>query len=398
MTKDYSPFTPGILVPADLFVGRAGEVQRLLDAAGKSVARGTLERAFVTGDRGIGKSSLCSFAMTVAEQELEMLGIHVFLGGASTLEEMARRIFERLLKESRDRPWYNAVTEFLGDHVKKVGLFGVTVEFDASQKELEAAVSDFVPALSNLLKQLKGQRRGIMLVMDDINGLAGEARFANWLKSTVDEIATNREPLPMMLVLVGLPERRRQIIERHPSLDRVFDIIQIDRFSDDEIADFYRRTFGRVGMTVSDEAVEIFARYSGGYPAFMHELGDAAFNADEDGIIDARDAWDGVFAGAEVIGAKYVEPKITAAIRSERYRSILDHISQTRFGHHFSRREVRAQLSDSEARVFDNFLKRMQDLGVIEKDLEHGRGHYRFTSQLYYLYLYLQAAREGGRR
>jgi len=394
MTKDYSPFTPGIPVPVDLFVGRAGEVERLVGAVGRSVAQSTLQRIFVTGDRGIGKSSLCSFAMTVAERDLEVLGIHAFLGGVRTLEEMARRIFERLLKESRDRPWYDTVAAYLGDHAKKVGLFGVTVEFDASEKELETAVSDFVPALANLLKQLKGHRKGILLVLDDINGLASEERFANWLKSTVDEIAISREPLPMTLVLVGLPERGAQVIERQPSLDRVFEVVSINRFSDEEVADFYRQNFGRVGMEVSNEALSIFAQYSGGYPAFMHELGEAAFNADEDGVIDDGDALDGVLAGAEVIGAKYIEPKIGAALRSERYRSILQHVSSLPFGHHFSRSEVRAELPESEARVFDNFLKRMQELGVIRKDFERGRGNYEFTSQLYYLYFVLQAARE----
>ena len=106
MAKDYSPFTPGVPVPVDFFVGRAQEVSRLIEITRRSVELGTLERAFVMGERGIGKSSLCRLARTIAERDLEVIGLHVFLGGVVTLEEMTRRVFERLLKDSRDTPWY----------------------------------------------------------------------------------------------------------------------------------------------------------------------------------------------------------------------------------------------------------------------------------------------------
>jgi len=61
-----------------------------------------------------------------------------------------------------------------------------------------------------------------LLIFDDINGLASSAQFANWFKSLVDELATSSKPLPLSLALVGLSERRQQLIAVQPSLDRVF--------------------------------------------------------------------------------------------------------------------------------------------------------------------------------
>lgn len=397
MAKDYSPFTPGVPVPVDFFVGRAREVSRLIEITKRSVEVGTLERAFVMGERGIGKSSLCRLARTIAERDLEVIGLHVFLGGVVTLEEMTRRVFERLLKDSRDTAWYEPVKDFLGDHVKQVGLFGVTVEFDASERELEVAVNDFAPALANLLEQVQDRRSGILMILDDINGLAVSPQFADWLKSLVDEIATGRERLPLTLVLVGLPELRQHLVQRQPSLDRVFDLILIERFSDDEVRDFYTRIFESVGSSVTEEALSMLVEMSGGYPAFMHELGDATFHADQDGAIDLDDALDGVLRGAEIIGAKYIEQKIAEAIRSKKYRSILKQISRRPLEYRFSRKEIISQLSNSEAKVLDNFLRRMRELGVIRKDPEGGPGTYEFTSQLHALYLWIQA-RMGARQ
>lgn len=93
---------------------------------------------------------------------------------------------------------------------------------------------DFAPALRNLVRELGEQHHGILLVLDDINGLAESADFANWLKSLVDEIATARDPLPLCVLLVGLPERRHSLVTLQPSLARVFDLVEMEPWSDGE--------------------------------------------------------------------------------------------------------------------------------------------------------------------
>jgi hypothetical protein len=396
--KEYSPFTPGVPVPLEFFVGRAEEVSKLLSGVKKSVALNTIERFFVLGERGIGKSSICRYAQSAADRELGVLNLHVFLGGVSSLEEMARRIFERLLGESAGKPWFARVREFLGNHIKQLDLFGLTVEFSASNSELTRAVSDFVPVLRNLLKQLGDEKKAIFLVLDDINGLATAPQFANWLKSVVDEAATASEPLPLTLALVGLPERRRQLVGTQPSLDRVFDLVDITPFSEGETRDFFHRTFAKVGVAVDEDAMQLLWRFSGGHPVLMHELGDAVFKTDTDDRIDGDDALIGVLRGAEIIGAKHVEPTITAAIRSEKYQGILKKIAQKPFQHRFTRKDAVSRLTDSEAKVFDNFLRRMETLGALRKDPERGRGSYEFTSELHYLFFWLQASAESHRR
>lgn len=394
MPKEYSPFTPGVPVPLELFVGRSGEIQQFIEAVNRSVALKTVERLFIAGERGIGKSSICRFALTLAERNHRVLGIHVFLGGVESLEEMVRRIFERLLRASAATPWFSRVKNFLGNHIKQLDIFGLTVEFSATEQELTRAVNDFIPTMENLLKQFEGEKSGILLILDDINGLAAFPRFANWFKSVVDELATAAHPLPLTIALVGLPERRAQMVAHQPSLDRVFTIIPISRFNEQETSDFFKRAFSRVQTDVREEALRVLWRFSGGYPVFMHELGDAVFKVDDDNVIDERDAFMGVIRGANVIGEKYVEPKILEALRSAKYRNILKKISKKPFEHRFARKEAVARFTGAEAKVFDNFLRRMESLGAIRKYRDHGPGHYEFTNELYYLFFWLQATAE----
>lgn len=392
MTKEYSPFTPGVPVPIDFFVGRVSEVKTIVDKA-RSACASRLERIFVYGERGIGKSSLCRMARVIAEKESDILGVHVFLGGVSSMQEMVRRIFEKILKDNIDRPWHQKIKSFLGEHVREVGLFGVSIEFNADEKELNQLVNQFASSLRRLIQQLGQDKKGIMLILDDLNGLVGSTEFANWLKSLVDEIATSDQPLPLLLVLVGLPERRTQLLQSQPSLARVFDPIEIKKLSREETSAFYKQSFSKVSIQIENKALDTLWKYSGGYPVLAHEIGDAVFKTDTDNVIDDRDALDGVLRAADVIGQKYIEPQVYDAIRSQKYRSILRKLANNPFETQFKRKDAAANLKSEEAKVFDNFLRRMKDLGVLMEDKDADRGGYKFTSDLQYLFIWLEAQR-----
>jgi hypothetical protein len=60
-------------------------------------------------------------------------------------------------------------------------------------------------------------------------------------------------------------------------------------------------------------------------------------------------------------------------------------------GHHFTRKDAVARLTPGEAKSFDNFLRRMEELGAIRKDRDRGPGSYEFTSEIYHLFFWLQA-------
>ena len=106
-------------------------------------------------------------------------------------------------------------------------------------------------------------RESILLILDDINGLAGSERFANWLKSFVDEIATSDETTKLCVVVVGLEERRRELVAKQPSLARVFELIDIAPWSDDEVSDFYRQSFEAGNATISADDVKRMVSFYG---------------------------------------------------------------------------------------------------------------------------------------
>ena len=384
-----SPFRPGQPAPVKCFVGRQHEIERLYQMA-RASTKGRLQVGFITGELGIGKSSLASFVRSRCEREGDMAGCHVLLGGAQDLNGMMMKIFDQLLTESMEKPWHKQVVEFFGNRIRNVGLFGMTIELNLQEQDLPALAKNFGPSIRDFTK--KAGKEGLLLILDDINGLAGSAQVANWLKSTVDALSLSQPETSLCILIVGLEERRQALIQNQKSLARVFSVLNIDAWSKEETREFYRKTFQSAGAHISTENLEVLVSYTGGLPVFAHELGDAVWRMAKTSEIDEYAVIHGIANATEIIGRKFLDQQIFHAIRSEKYRSILTKMMRDGPIDHFRRSDIIQNLTKEEIRVFDNFLQRMKKLGALIQDPSI-RGGYQFPNQLYSLYFFFYSGK-----
>ena len=184
VNKDQSPFFPGRPVAPDLFMGR-GEQLRLVDRALRQARGGGQQYLFVTGERGIGKSSLASFGMELAEKEHDFVAAHAMLGGANDLGEACRRLYQALVSQLPEKKLIERVRGLFERYIAGVDLFGHGVQFKEDPATRQAMAESFVPLLVETVEILRqGGRSGVFLVADDLNGIARNADFAHFLKST----------------------------------------------------------------------------------------------------------------------------------------------------------------------------------------------------------------------
>lgn len=388
--KGTSPFTPGRPVPPDLFVGREDYV-RTIRGYLRDTASGRQENIFLAGDRGIGKSSLARYIRRLAAKDLNILPIHVFLGGVSDLDELVRRIFEEILKESSNQSWFSKVKENFGNYIESVDLFGISLQFNPPKEKIESLTLHFPEAIMKLLNDTKNENKGILIILDDINGLSKAPEFAHWYKSFVDYAATHYDSFPVCIMLIGVPELRDSLSEHQQSLLRIFHVINIERLKDPEVDSFFKKAFSTVNIQIDTQALELMRYYSSGLPIMMQEIGDATYRKDSDAHIDKEDAFRGILSAATVIGEKYLSPKVYRTIRSKPYRSILRKMGQKGIDTRFNRKEISEVLNAEEIRVFDNFLRKMKELGIIVNDIEEGRGHYKYINALYPVYISMES-------
>jgi len=390
INKGISPFYPGQPVPVELFVGRQKEIDKIARAI-RQVELGKPQAIFLTGEYGIGKSSLARFMRYYAERKNHIFGIHVLLGGANSLEDVAIKTVEAVFNTPAYKPTITEkVRNLLSKYVGRQELFGVQLNFEALRADSPDISRGYLPFLRQILERLKEEQiKGIMLILDEINGITSNPDFAHFIKGLVDENALSPTPLPLMLLLSGVEERRCEMIQNHQPVERIFDIVEINPMSESEMRDFFNKAFQSQKIEVAEEALLLLCHYSAGFPKIMHIIGDGTFWANQDNIIDKDDAQKGILIAAEDIGRKFVDQQVLRTLRSKDYHSILEKMSRMSFDLSFRKIDLERELSDSEKKKCNNFLQKMKRLGVLRSG--DTQGEYIFNSRLVRLYILLNS-------
>lgn len=390
VNKGRSPFYPGQPVPVEFFIGRKTEIQRIARGINQ-VELGKPQAIFLTGEYGIGKSSLAGFMKYYAGKNNHILGIHVLLGGAKTLEDVATKTVEVVIKSQF---YETTVTEniqnFLSKYIGNQEIFGININLERLKADSLNISHGYLPFLRELLNRVSDTGvKGVMLILDELNGITGNPDFAHFIKTLIDENALSSSPLPLLLMLCGVEERRREMINHHQPIDRIFDILEVESMTEEEIRSFFTKTFNEVGIQVEKEAMDILYHYSAGFPKIMHLIGDAVFWRDDDHVIDVSDAKDGIIDAAIEVGKKFVDQQVYKALQSKDYHSILEKLNKESFDMSFQKANIEKGLSDMEQKKLNNFLQRMKKLNVLKSGDE--RGEYVFSSRLVKLYMWLKS-------
>ena len=102
-------------------MGRREQIDRILTRGVRQVTEGKPIAMFVQGEYGIGKSSIAAFVQRLAEKDHGLHGIHVSLGGARELLDVAASVLEATLnsgamdrsRSERVRGWIERYLDWL---------------------------------------------------------------------------------------------------------------------------------------------------------------------------------------------------------------------------------------------------------------------------------------------
>jgi hypothetical protein len=398
-SKGRSPFYPDQPVPVELFVGRAAQIDHIMSRAVAQVAQGKPVSVFLEGEYGIGKTSVARFTQWLAERNSGLLGIYATLERAETMDDVGAAILEATLRSGAYNPKLGEkIREGMAKFVGQQSLFGLTIHAEALRQEAPNITRGLLPFLGQTLERVRSDgATGVFLVLDEINGLANNPKFAAFLKAVVDSnapISLEKPTLPLLLMVCGVEERRRQLIAQHESVGRIFDVVSIERMTVQEMNDFFRKAFDSVHMAVDSSALNVMTHFAAGFPKIMHLIGNAAYWLDRDGrISEYDDAVEAVIAAADEVGKRYVNQQVYAALHSADYRSILAKIAKSvAIADNFMKRDVERGLTEAEKRKFDNFLRRMQKLKVLRRgDVQ---GQYVFNMRMVRFYIWMRSSRE----
>lgn len=279
-----NPFRPGAGQKPPYLAGRhdeQNEFNKMLDQSP------VIQNLIITGLRGVGK--------TVLLETLKPLAIRKgWLWAGTDLSESAT-ISEQSLS-TRIIADISAITSaFAAAEIDKNSVgFNTTTEKIHIRGSYQFLVHKYneTPGLDNdklkavletVWEIVKNHAKGIVLAYDEAQILKDQASDKQYPLSLLLEVVQylQRKHIPYLLVLTGLPTLFPNLVNARTYAERMFHIITIDKLSSDESREAIKKPIqdNKCPVKFTDQAVDLIANHSGGYPYFVQFLCKEAFDS-----------------------------------------------------------------------------------------------------------------------
>ena len=412
-----NPFRPNSPVNPGMFVGRVKEITRL-DSHLIQARAGQPTNFLITGERGIGKSSLMLYITFVARGEIPINGetLH-FLVAFTDIDKttsqlgLVRKIELAIRQEiHRDDPSRQLQDKAWG-FIKRLEAAGVRLHPDEDEKPDDLLLEESAYALAETVNRLcaadagapsaSAKYDGLLLLIDEADNAESRLDLGAFLKLTLERV--QRHGCTRLIVGVsGLPVVRDVLLDSHPSSLRIFDELTLQRLTQEEVTEVIDTCISRantdndIQTAIDDEAKQDLAAFSEGYPHFVQQFGFSAFAADTDDVIGEDDVYAGGFGkgGAlELIGDRYYRDSFYNKIQAESYRQVL-RIMADKLDGWVTKEEIKRRFKGKDT-VLNNALKALRDRKII-LPMEGKPGVYRLQHKGFALWIKLYTSdREG---
>ena len=400
-----------------MFVGRVDEVESLETALIQTTADSPTH-FMITGERGIGKTSLLLYVKFLAKGAIPLdngtkfnfLIIDLDIDANSTQRGLIQRIASRLESELGQsepaREFFKKAWAFLQRlRIMDSGIEATTLnsppdellldQFAASLAETTARICTLDPTSSSCATQ----HDGILILIDEADNSSAELGLGSFLKLLLERLqrsSCNR----VLIGLAGLPDLRTKLYASHPSSVRIFQELPLDRLPHDEISRVIDLCIHRANqhntdkLTITPDAKQALASLSEGFPHFIQQFGFSAFARDTDNILDINDVNVSAFGrgGAlEIIGDRYYRHDFYNKIQKESYRQVL-RIMADDLDSWVPRSKIREKFKGNNG-TLNNAIKALRDRHIILSK-EGEKGIYRLQHKGFALWIKLHTGTE----
>jgi Cdc6-like AAA superfamily ATPase len=393
-----NPFSPSSPFPPGIFIGRLAEITRIETCLIQTKA-GSPTHFMITGERGIGKTSLLNYVKYVAEGSIELnsdrlkyLVLDVDVDRNTTELGLVKKIQMCTEHKLRENEPIKAKLKEIWDFISRIEAAGVKINKAEQRGSEELITEEFSYHLKDLFEKLcvnsleypanSTMYDGILIIIDEADNSSPELNLGSFFKLMTERLC-RRGVNKLMFGIAGLPDLKKILCASHPSSLRIFDEIVVDRLSNNEMGQVIDRCMNKANSENSEQtAIALKARgllvsLSEGYPHFIQQYGYSAFYVDKDNNINEDDVIEGAFGkhGAlELIGERYYRDNYYNKIQKDNYRQVL-RIMADKMNDWVTKEEIRSKFSGP-VKTLDNAIKALRDRGIILPK-EGERGVYR---------------------
>ncbi|WP_339548390.1 ATP-binding protein [Pseudomonas sp. RA_35y_Pfl2_P32] len=405
-----NPFKPNSPVSSGMFAGRTKEI-RTLEKGLYQTKNGYPSNILITGERGIGKSSLMNLLKHLAVGEIptefgnfNFLAVNVVISERTSLVTLIRLI-ERSI--SRELGKVEAVRSFLSDtwsFVQRIKVMDSGIDKGDIIDDADVVIDDFAYSLAQTCNRIsnpeKGEasKDGILFIIDEADNACPNLHIGYFFKA-VTEMLHQHSCERVMFVVAGLPDVVEKLAKSHESSIRIFTHLNVKElsFSDTKyVLDRGLSAGNKLNSeqtTMGDFAKDHVASLSEGYPHFIQQFAHSAYEHNTDGEISADDVLEGAFkeGGAlDSIGSRYYAADYHSKIKSDEYRQVLAIMAEN-MSDWIKKSEIREKFTGDDQTLTDA-LKALTTRKIILKNPSK-MGEYRLQQRGFALWIKLFGSR-----
>lgn len=222
-----SPFEPCRPVSPEKFKRRVNDRNKILRRIPAVIKNGRAEHFFITGKRGMGKTSFINYVSRYAEDHYNMIPVHMSNKGGKTVDELIEKLLDVLLEEFDKEYLGKKFADSLVNNIQEFKVAGTGVSLNENNDIIPNIKNHFADFLIETCANLP-EGYGIFIVIDDLNGLSESEEFTNWYKGFFEIMDFNEYYLPIIFTLISYPEEYEKLCDLNESFFRIFRLIEID--------------------------------------------------------------------------------------------------------------------------------------------------------------------------
>lgn len=302
-----NPFNPNSVVTPTLFAGRTKQVLQILKKLSQ-VKAGMSANFILAGERGIGKTALAKLIMYISQAKANEFDNLNFVTSYYSVErgQHFRSVLQSSINQITDKlpsSILARLSERVGGLFKNgkfsFGAFGMNLELEGSSKReadktekeqflKDQAVSAFTNILTGLREEVADKKDGILIVLDEIHNLEDIEGAAQTLRSITTTLDVNNLG-NISFLIIGYNDAVEQFFVGDPSAKRSFDTISLNIMPDSEAQELITKGFKEAKINFSENDLNEYVTYAGGYPHCLQIIGHHAVELDKDNNVDATD-------------------------------------------------------------------------------------------------------------
>jgi energy-coupling factor transporter ATP-binding protein EcfA2 len=395
-----------------MFVGRLDELQRLESALAQTCVDEPAH-FMVTGERGIGKTSLLLHLNFIAKGQIPVDGstfrflvLNMDVDQSTTQTGLVRRIQTHLDNELGKSEHARTFLRDAWALIQRVRVMDSGIEAKKDMCCDEVTLDQFALSLASVAQRVcdkepnspfDARYDGVLLLIDEADNCSDVLHLGSFLKLLLERL--QRQSCSRILIgLAGLPEVRQRLQTSHPSSLRIFEELHLGRLSDGEVGGVIDLCMKRANETntteqtsITDEARSLLCGLSEGYPHFIQQFGFSAFAHDSDNIIDRTDVKASAFGprgSLDLIGDRYYRNDFYNKIQQDSYRQVL-RIMADDLDSWVPRAKIASRFKGTPS-TLNNAIKALRDRHIILSK-EGEKGVYRLQHKGFALWIKLYA-------